>query len=99
MCRDMQEVIVSQRKMLQRLGQQGAAVGEERLAGLFKTQLDKFDRWIAGQKNFAMLSVNYRDMIREPKAQCAQVNEFLEGILDVAGAAASVDPSLYRNRL
>jgi len=96
--RKMDEVLASQKKMLERTGKEGAKVSDEKLAELFTTQLAKFDRWVAGRSNMAILSIDYKDMITSPKAQCEKIRAFLGGGLDVDAAAAAVDPALYRNR-
>jgi len=99
MRRNIDEVLASQKIMLKRLGTQGAKVSDEKLAELFRAQLDKFDRWIAAQKNFSILSVNYKNMITSPKAQCERINKFLGGVLDTEASTAVVNPSLYRNKV
>lgn len=98
MRRNMDEVLASQKKMLERSGKQGAKISDEKLAELFKTQLEKFDRWIAVQKNFSILEVDYKNMVASPQPQCERINNFLGGILDMDASVAAVDPSLYRNR-
>ena len=98
MRRNMDEVLASQKKMLERSGKQGADVSDEKLAELFTSQLTKFDRWVAARSNIALLSIDYKDMVASPKAQCEKIGEFLGGVLDTDAAAAAVDPSLYRNR-
>jgi len=98
MRRNIDEVLTSQKIMLQRLGKQVAKVSDKKLAELFKTQLDKFDCWIAAQKNFSILPVDYKDMITSPKAQCERINKFLGGVLDAEASTAVVNPSLYRNK-
>ena len=98
MRRNMDEVLISQKTMLERSGKQGASISDEKLAELFKAQLEQFDHWIAARKNFSIISVDYKDMITSPKAQCERINNFLGGVLDIDASAATVDPSLYRNR-
>jgi hypothetical protein len=99
MRRNMDEVLASQKKMLERSGKEGADVSDEKLAELFTSQLAKFDRWVAARNNIALLSIDYKDMVASPKAQCEKIGEFLGGVvLDTDAAAAAVDPSLYRNR-
>jgi hypothetical protein len=98
MRRNMDEVLASQKKMLERSSKEGANVSDEKLAELFTSQLAKFDRWVAARNNIALLSIDYKDMVASPKAQCEKISEFLGGVLDTDAAAAAVDPSLYRNR-
>ena len=98
MRRNIDEVLASQKIMLQRSGKQGAAISDERLKELFVGELEKFEHWIATRKNFSILSVDYSDMVASPGTQCKRINEFLGGVLDCERSAAAVDPSLYRNR-
>ena len=98
MRRNIDEVLASQKIMLQRSGKQGAAISDERLKELFVGELEEFEHWIATRKNFSILSVDYSDIVASPATQCKRINEFLGGILDGDRAAAAVDPSLYRNR-
>jgi len=98
MRRNIDEVLTSQKKMLHRSGKQGAAISDEKLQELFMAELEKFDRWIAAQKNFSIISINYSEMIQSPGSQCEKINAFMGGVLDCGRAAATVDPSLYRNR-
>jgi hypothetical protein len=98
MRRNIEEILVSQDKMLERSGQKGADISNEKLAELFKTDLEKVDKWIAEQDNFSVISVNYKQMIESPEDECQRVNNFLSGILDVDKMLSVVDPSLYRNR-
>jgi hypothetical protein len=99
MLRDMQEVLASQKKMLQRSGRDTGAVSDEQMAALFTAELDKCRQWLSQQPNFSVLYVSYQDMLRDPKAEARRINEFLGGGLDESAIAAGVDPSLYRNRL
>jgi hypothetical protein len=99
MLRDINEVLASQKLMLQRSGNQGARVGDEKLAALFKRQITEFEDWIANKQRFSILWINYKDMISSPMAVCKTINGFLDGVLDIDAATAIVDPSLYRNRI
>ncbi|MBC2715097.1 MAG: sulfotransferase family protein [Desulfobacteraceae bacterium] len=98
MQRKMDEVLASQKAMLQRSGKQGATVGDDKLAKLFERQLNEFQAWIRGKQNFSILTINYHDMIHSPQSLCQKVNSFLGEVLDMASAASIVDPTLYRNR-
>ena len=98
MRRNIDEILLSQETMLKRTGQKGADISGEKLAELFKRELEKVDKWIAEQDNFSIISVNYQEMVESPLSQCQRVNEFLTGNLDVDKMLSVVDPSLYRNR-
>jgi len=98
MNREMDEVLTSQRKMLQRSGRSGAEVGDEKLGELFTKQLSDFKSWIQSRENFLILPVNYQDMVDSPMQQCKKINSFLGVELDMDAFASVVDPTLYRNR-
>jgi len=96
--RSLSEVLASQKKMLERRGQQGGGVPEEKMAALFRSQLATFEHWIRNRNNFSMLRVGYADMIADPETAVDRVNAFLGGSLNREAMIRAVDPDLYRNR-
>jgi len=98
MRRDMDEVLASQRIMLERRGQKGADTSDETLAGFFGRDLDKVYQWVESQDNISMLPVDYNAMVKAPLPECQRVSDFLGLGLDVAKVASMVNPSLYRNK-
>lgn len=96
MDRDPEEVIESQRKMLERSGRKP---GEpEGLKRVFGAQMEGVRRWAASRPDVRCLEVSYNAMLADPAAEARRVAEFL-GVPGRAGAmAAAVDPGLYRNR-
>jgi len=98
MCREMGEVLASQKKMLKRSGRSGADVGDEILAELFTKQLSELKSWVEGRDNFLMLEINYKDIISQPVSQCVRINSFLGTDLDINAFASVVDPTLHRNK-
>ena len=98
MLRDLEEVIVSQRVMLQHQGRPAVRLTDAALAGVFEKQLATTRGWLAQQPNVHVLYLNYRDVIGHPLVVAGQINHFHNGNLRVADMAAAVDPSLYRQR-
>lgn len=99
MRRRMEEVLASQKKMLDRLGTgKGEPVSDEDMARLFQMQLKKFDAWLAGQPHFKRLDVVYHEMIGNPRSVVDQINAFLGGTLNAEAMCQVVEPELYRNR-
>jgi hypothetical protein len=96
--RKLEEVIASQNVMLDRQKKEGGGLPDEKLLDVFRLEIDKVRTWLAEQPNFAVLYVNYNDMVQNPASQIARVNEFLGGNLDTNAMKAVVDPSLYRQR-
>jgi hypothetical protein len=99
MRREMGEILASQRKMLERLGESRGEVDDATMARLFTQHLAKVTAWLEAQPNVDVLYVSYNDVLADPRAQAQRLNRFLGGKLDVAAMVDVVDPELYRNRL
>jgi hypothetical protein len=99
MRRDLREVMASQRAMLSRSGLPGADLSPERMAAIFEKEIGSVREWLAGQRNFEVLEVDYRECVRTPEESARIVNRFLGGWLDEARMAAAVDLALYRQSL
>ncbi|GJM43990.1 MAG: hypothetical protein DHS20C21_08320 [Gemmatimonadota bacterium] len=98
MRRDTQEILASERKMLERLGKNADHATDERMAEIFTKHLAHLEGWIAKQSHLSVLQVSYNEVLRDPDTVLKGVAEFFGGTLDAAKMAAVVDPSLYRNR-
>lgn len=99
MQRDLDEVLASQERMLERRGRPGAKLAREALRRTFESQVVGVLGWLSAHPEFSTLEVQYRDVVERPRECADRVAAFL-GL--PAGAAermaAAVDPSLYRNR-
>ena len=96
MQRDLDEMLVSQEKMLERLNKPAAPRDDIKRA--FSTHLEKLDQWCAKQKNIKVLRVSYNALLERPLDEARRVGEFLDGRINVEGMVKAVDASLYRNR-
>ncbi len=96
MQRDLDEMLISQEKMLERLGRPAAP--RELIRTNFVAHLDRLHRMLDEQPHIAVLRVDYKALVERPAEMAEVVNTFLGGRGDVSRMAASVDPSLYRNR-
>jgi hypothetical protein len=96
MRRDLDEILISQEKMLARLGRPAAPRDQIRRA--FLGHLDRLHGWLDEQPHMAVLRVDYKSLVERPAEMAGVVSDFLGGRADAARMAASVDPSLYRNR-
>jgi hypothetical protein len=94
--RDLDEMLLSQEKMLARLNKPSAprAIVEK----AFRNHLGRVRAWLAGQPNIAVLFVSYNDLVERPAGEAERVSAFLGGEADAASMSKTVDPSLYRNR-
>lgn len=97
MLRDMEEVLASQAKMLERRGE-GNDTDDEQMRQLFESDLWRTRYFIKHNRNVEALEVGYRDVLDDPESQARRIAAFLGGQRDVEAMAAVVDPSLYRNR-
>lgn len=98
MGRHLDEVLASQRVMLERHGAGADGITDAQMRAMFQAEIDKFFKWIADRPCFKMIRVDYNNLLADPQAELTKVNEFLGGGLDVEAMAGTVDPSLYRNR-
>jgi hypothetical protein len=97
MRRNLAEVVASQAAMLQRTGKQGSSLPSEQLIRVYEDQLRKVLTWLAGQRNFQTLEVDYNAIVTDPRPHVQRVAEFFDG-LDANAMIAAVEPSLYRQR-
>lgn len=97
MHRDLDEVLASQRRMLERSGRAGAAAPPETLRRIFETQLAGVRAWMDARPCFRRLDVEYARVLADPAAEAERIAAFL-GLESSAPLAAAVEPSLYRNR-
>ncbi len=92
MSRSIDEVLKSMQKM-------GADIEMERDRELFK-KLDRFSLELMRRRDdMEHVTVNYRDLIDNPRGEMERVSHFLGEKFDVDAAIEAVDPSLYRNRM
>jgi hypothetical protein len=98
MRRNLDQVIASQRTMLQRQGRRGADLAGEQLKALFAQQVENVLRGVRERGEMKVLEVRYEELIAEPLAGARMVAGFLGQSLDERAMAAAVDPALYRNR-
>jgi hypothetical protein len=98
MRRSLDEVLVSQDKMLDRLGRPAAGGDLEATKESYRNDIVAARLFARKQPNMAMLEVHYADAIADPLGIARAVNRFLGGSLDEAKMAAAVNERLYRNR-
>lgn len=98
MRRDLDEVLASQRKMLDRQGRKGASLTDTQLKSIYASQLQNTLRWVREIAQCRILEVSYGTLVAEPTATANLVNTFLDHMLDEAAMVSAIDPSLHRNR-
>ena len=97
MDRDLQEVVSSQRTMLDRDDRKGANLETDKLIETFASQIESVHKMLA-QRNIPWLQIRHADAIRDPQAVAAELNKAFGGGLDVEAMVQAADPSFYRER-
>lgn len=99
MRRNLDEILASQRKMLDRTGRTGAALNESQLKTIYTSQIQQSKRWLREHRDYIrVLEIEYVDLVSEAGVAANAVNNYLGGLLDEKAMAAVVNPSLRRNR-
>jgi hypothetical protein len=97
MRRHLDEVIVSQNRMLDRRGED--AIDErESMAEAYRNHLAAVKIMVRKRPNFEMLEFRYDEAVADPRKAARAVNTFLGGRLDETAMVGVVDAELYRNR-
>jgi hypothetical protein len=98
MRRALPEVLASQRRMLERRGE-SASHDDEKIRQLYEKHLLDIGEWMAAQPHIEVLYVDYADTLSNPVETARRVNAFLNHAANLEVMVASVDPSLYRQRV
>ena len=94
--RDLDEVLASQAKMLERRGED-SATEDERMRQLFEADLWRARYLLRNGRHFDWIELSHRDFIDDPMGQARRICGFVGVDLDVEAMAAVVDPPLHRN--
>ncbi|VAX42559.1 hypothetical protein MNBD_PLANCTO03-1686 [hydrothermal vent metagenome] len=96
--RDIDEILASQAKMLNRLGRSGAALDTAELRRAFEEDLRATQEWLTHQPNIRVLEVWYGNTVKDAAGEAARLAEFVGEDLDQHAMAGAVDDGLYRQR-
>lgn len=97
MRRDLEEVLASQAKMLERRGEE-SGTDDELMREHFANDLWRANYLLKNESCFEALGVHYREALGQPEREAQRIKDFLGVDLDVRKMAEVVDPNLYRNR-
>lgn len=96
--RDLLEVLVSQRKMLERRGKPVTEEEDVKFLNLYQKHLVKVKNWLSDQGNLDVIYINYNDLLDNPKKYAMEVARFMEAPLDVQRMASIPEERLYHQR-
>jgi tetratricopeptide (TPR) repeat protein len=95
--RSLEEVLASQKVMLDRNSQAGAALDPDALESVYERQLAHVQE-VLDRRGFPVLRIAHAECLESPQAVATRVADFLQLPLDLAAMSTVVDPALYRNR-
>jgi hypothetical protein len=98
MRRNIEEILRSQKAMLEKGGMPTGEVSDEKLAKLYEHHLEETFKWLHEQPNIEVIFVNYNWLLKDFSKMLPKVNIFLGGSLDVDKMSEIIDNSLYRQR-
>jgi Sulfotransferase family len=98
MHRDLAEIVASQRAMLARLERRGGRLDDGALMQAYTRHLVRARAWPERHRDIAVLAVNYADAVADPEPTASRLAGFFGAPFDPGAAAATVDPTLQRQR-
>ncbi len=98
MQRDIQEVVLSQHKMLVRDGKAKEDTYPIKMERNFQKAYTNARAYAQKQPFIEFIEMKYTDVLSDPTGSAKQVAEFLGRDMDLEAMALRVDPTLYRNR-
>jgi hypothetical protein len=98
MRRDLDEVLASQNKMIDRLDSTDTSASGEAMKEAYRNDIVRTRLLCKQRPNFEHIEIHYKPTVEQPTDTARRVNEFLDGRLDEVAMRAAVDGSLYRNR-
>ncbi|MFC2025943.1 sulfotransferase domain-containing protein [Chloroflexota bacterium] len=98
MCRNMDEILASQKQMLVRRGEPTDKVNDRTLAELFEKHIEHIEAWLKMQENIKTIFVDYNQLIFDPQRLTTKIIQFLEETLNQQKMVDIVDRKLYRQR-
>lgn len=97
MRRNLDEVMASQRRMLERRGEPSDE-DEAQTKELLVAHLAEVEEVLRGRSDMDLLFASYNRAVQDPTRTAERVRSFLDCSLDVERMAAAVDVALYRQR-
>jgi len=98
MVRDMEEVLASQRQMLENRDEPVRDMDAEILAEQYEESLRSAERWAETSSNVEAIFVDYNELLTDPTRSLTELQTLLGDDLDLDAMAGIVEPGLYRNR-
>lgn len=98
MRRELEEIVASQDRMLQRLGREVPAAPRASVMAAFEKHLQQVTRWLSEQTNMTVLYINYSALLEDTRPQVCRICKFLGRALDSPAMESRVEKSLHREK-
>ena len=99
MKRNIDEIMLSQEKMIENLGGKKSSVGNDILKKVFESQLSKNEEYLSEHSCFKIISINYNELIDSGQSILQNLSTFFDSKLNIKTAAGVIESSLYRSKL
>jgi broad-specificity NMP kinase len=96
--RRLSEILASQRRMLERAGEDPDKVDQDELAEILKRHLEQVQEWLENQSNVRVVYIDYNKMLTSPDEEIRALVSFFDRTLDSRAMKAVIDHDLYRQR-
>ncbi len=96
--RDLDEVIDSQDRMLERLGESVGGLPRVRLRPILESQSETARQLLEAERCFEWRRISHQELISEPTQTAEKIASFLGRSEHASSMAACVDATLYRER-
>jgi hypothetical protein len=97
--RDIEEILASQQRMLDRTGkEQQPNIADDEIRQSYQEHLEGVCTCLNEKNWFQTLYVSYNGILCNPMKEFRKVAEFLSGVVDPVKMAQVVDPTLYREK-
>ena len=98
MRRKIEEILASQKRMLERRGEPSDTVPDDLMAQLFENHIQEVQAWMDSHPSIDYIEVDYNKALENPEEVIKRVTEFLGCDLDESEMMKIIEPRLYRQR-
>jgi hypothetical protein len=96
--RRLSEILASQRRMLERSGEDPDKVDQDDLSEILRRHLKHVQGWLDEQPNVRVVYIDYNKMFTSPDEEIRKLVAFFDQPMDVRAMEAVIDHDLYRQR-
>lgn len=96
--RRLSEILASQRRMLERSGEDPDKADQDDLLEILRRHLKHVQWWLDDQPNVRVVHIDYNKMLTSPDEEIRKLVAFFDQPMDARAMEAVIDHDLYRQR-